>query len=206
MTHDVDLVKLKFRGTFRARAITLGLGLCAGAACFFASEQAHACQIVLGESGNSWTYSSAQTSVPAASFIRSTSTGCMWEVFNHSNYVGPMVIIGAYLTERIRAGTDGVEKKDSGGGDTWRIRSIRPIPTFGCSIRIGGNGIRMTYDVASAIPAMPGMDKIDWYNCAEDLILFNHSNFGSPNRVLAGFFSGPTMSLPFRARSMIQVN
>lgn len=129
------------------------------------------CAIRVGESGKTWTYSKKLAlgqvaewpSNKAASFIRSTSGPCHITIYNKENFKGRRVTLGSNLNGRIRAGLDGIRYKDSGGGETWRIRSIKikRVDTT-CRLRIGGNGIRMDYYVGN-IPSVPAMDRISWF-------------------------------------------
>jgi hypothetical protein len=81
---------------------------------------------VIGEEGETDTYQKSLepgqywqwSSVDESSFIRETSGPCYFTVYNGENFTGRYVIIGTNLDERIRAGLDGVDNKDSGGSDT----------------------------------------------------------------------------------------
>lgn len=206
------------RRSLGRRVFAVLLGLAAGVGLSLASGKAEACTMVIGESGNSWTITGSSSSVPASSFIRSTSGQCHFRVYNNSGYAGSNVIIGTNLAERIRAGIDGVRYRDDGGGDTWRIRSIQFLPYNNapsiCYLRIGASGVRMTYSTAIGIPgslgqgafnAVPAMEKVDWYTCntggEHRARIYNDQNYGWPLWDTVPF-TGTTKTLPFRSRSM----
>lgn len=96
------------------------------------------------------------TNLTARSFIRNTSGPCHFYIYNGSNLDGSLTVIGTDLTERIRAGSDGIENKDNGGGDTWKVRSVKIVKVnTGCALNIGGNGIRMNYHISSDLRYIP---------------------------------------------------
>lgn len=113
------------------------------------------CVIKLGHDGKTYTYSKSLTSVGStaewakvskAAFVRSTSGPCTFTIYNKSNFLGPSVTLGTNLSGRIRAGLDGITKKDSGGGDTWGVRSIKMTRVAtDCVLNMGGGGVRMDY-------------------------------------------------------------
>ena len=206
-----------------ARYVATVLGLLVAAIFTFAPAQAKAtCKITIGENGQSWTYQETGTqfdlwNTSAASFIRETSTdsSCDYLVCNGPDMGYPCVHIGSGLNTRIRAGLDGIVNKDSGGGDTWRIRfvQIMKAPTIPfCSISVGGNGVRMTYPGYPPPPGttyfqlqwIPASDKVDWATIAcaggHFIRLYNSSGWTGSSRDFTSF-SG-TVSLPWRARSM----
>lgn len=175
------------------------------------AAQAAGCSITVGAGGGSTTYTASVASVPAVDFIRQTSGNCRFTVFNRVNFdtAGRFVTLGKDLSGRIRAGIDGIENKDSGGGDTWRIRSIRvtAAPTD-CSLRIGGNGIRMTYlganlSTYNVVPAMnraTSLTSAPAVTCHVDV--FNHTSLQTPFRGFNEFSAEPAIDIGFRARSM----
>lgn len=127
------------------------------------------CVIKIGDAGKTYTYTkrlepgqSAEWAAvsQASSFIRSTSGPCRFEVFNNTNFRGHSVILGSNLSSRIRAGLDGIVRKDSGGGDTWRIRSIKMTRVVtDCTLSLGGDGVRMDY-YGGNYETLPAMDRI----------------------------------------------
>jgi hypothetical protein len=131
------------------------------------SALSRTCTIQIGGGGATYTYSASLdegesmswSSVTTSQFIRTTSGPCHFRVYNGTNFSGSSVVLGTDLTERIRAGIDGITLKDDGGGDTWNIRSLiigrKPDE---CRLNIGGNGVRMGY-FANANP-VPAMDRI----------------------------------------------
>ena len=85
---------------------------------------------------------------------------CVFIVYNSAGFAGRSVRLGTGLDDRIRAGLDGVERRDKGGGETWRIRSVRmERMDTACRLRLGGGGVRMTY-FAGLYPEVPAMDRI----------------------------------------------
>ena len=181
------------------------------------SELAATCTIRLGEGGNTHTFSITLndneawgwTSVPASDFIRSTSGPCHFRIYNSTNYTGSSVVLGTNLVDRIRAGIDGITNKDSGGGDTWRIRSLivyrRPTT---CRLNIGGSGVRMDY-YADSPDFVPAMDRISYFvggDCGANV--WNKSQFAAndyDNRFKALHPSGtdrPVYDPGFGIRSM----
>lgn len=115
-------------------------------------------------------------------FIRETSGPCRFTIYNGKNGSSKYVILGTDLKNRIRAGEEGIRYKDDGGGETWRIRSIRierQSSGLGCFLNIGGNGVRMKYYPGSYIYT-PAMDRITYFlggNC--EAKVWNGTNFGA---------------------------
>ena len=92
------------------------------------------CTIVLGGGGKSQTISPSFSGTSgnytvntskAWDFVRSTSGDCTFTIYNDANQRGRYVTLGTNLDKRIRAGEDGIRYKDDGGGDTWRVRSVK---------------------------------------------------------------------------------
>ncbi|MEZ4680683.1 MAG: hypothetical protein R2932_41360 [Caldilineaceae bacterium] len=132
------------------------------------------CTIVIGGNGNSETYTKAVSrnkpvnrelvAVTPSEFIRSTSGPCIFAVYSEENFTGRSVTLGTDLSTTIRAGVDGIENRERGGGETWPIRSIRFIlPLNRCELRIGGNGVRMTY-YPGVYESVPAMNRISWFH------------------------------------------
>jgi len=91
------------------------------------------------------------------------------------------VQLGTNLRERIRAGIDGITRKGGGGGQTWRIRSlrIRRVRTTACRLHIGGNGVRMDY-YPHSYSVTPAMDRITRFlggDCSAKV--WNQSSYGN---------------------------
>lgn len=185
-------------------------------------EVAHAqgtpCTITLGGGGNSETYSRSLSpseltaSFPAVKpreFIRSTSGPCLFVIYNRENFQGRFVILGTDLSDRIRAGVDGIENRNSGGGDTWRVRSIFiGLATDSiCALRIGGNGVRMTYfTIENNYEAVPAMNRVSWFVGSEQcrVTLHNSTNYAGKSRTLSPFpDDGEAYDPGFRARSLV---
>ena len=133
-----------------------------------AAVSAQTCEIRIGGGGRTTTLrvslrpgqSHHWRSVRASDFIRSTRGPCRFTIYNSRNFGGRSVQLGSNLSTRIRAGV-GVRRKDNGGGDTWRIRSvkIRRSRSSRCRLNIGGNGVRMDY-YAMSYSKTPAMDRI----------------------------------------------
>jgi hypothetical protein len=111
-------------------------------------------------------------SVPASDFVRSTSGPCHFRLYNGEDYTGASVVLGSNLTGRIRPGVDGLTRKDTGGGSTWKVRSIEvyalsPV----CRLRLGANGVRMDYfaDYVSNMPASDRLDDFGEGDCAAQI-------------------------------------
>jgi|GEM_PF-2461726 len=152
-------------------------------------------------------------------FIRSTSGPCHFTVYNNVDGAGTRYVnLGTDLNMRIRAGEDGVRYKDDGGGETWRIRSVRIVRFFNnldCHLRIGGNEVRMTYYPGSYAKT-PAMDRMNYFvggNC--EAKLWNDIAYGvlDPNNRFAAIQTNatnvtegetrPVFDPYFRVRSMI---
>ncbi len=123
------------------------------------------------------------TNLTARDFVRNTSGPCHFYIYNGSNLDGSFVILGSSLAERIRAGVDGLENKDSGGGDTWKIRSVKIVRVdTACRLRIGGNGIRMTYHLSSDLRYTPKMNRMSYLegdaNVGCQAYMYNSNQFG----------------------------
>ncbi len=127
------------------------------------------CTIRLGSGGRTYEHSvtldegeqQAVKGVSASEFIRSTHGPCHFRIYNGADLTGPSVVLGTNLTTRIRAGEDGLTRKDRGGGDTWKVRSVMIYRTStACTMRAGANGARMEYHVDYASP-LPGLNRID---------------------------------------------
>lgn len=145
------------------------------------------CTIVLGGGGKSQTIQHSFTdnsnsayvinTSSAWDFIRSTSGACKFTIYNEKNQGGRYVALGTDLDQRIRAGEDGVRYKDDGGGETWRVRSVKiePVEFTNCFISIGGGGVRMHYYPGN-YEKTPAMDRLSYFmggNC--DAIGWNAS-------------------------------
>ena len=115
-------------------------------------------------------------------FIRETTGPCHFVVYNHAEGEGKYVNLGTNLDVRIRAGEDGVRYKDDGGGDTWKIRSVKIVKFFNnldCILSIGGGGVRMNYYPGS-YPKTPAMDRLSYLvggNC--DAKIWNGIAYGA---------------------------
>jgi len=151
-------------------------------------------------------------------FIRKTSGPCHFTVYNEVDMGGRYVTLGSDLEVKIRAGEDGVRYKDSGGGDTWKIRSVRVVRFFNnldCHVSIGGGGVRMTYYPGS-YARIPAVDRMNYFvggNCTARL--WNERAYGaldSDNRFaaiqtnttdVAIGKTRPVFDPGFRIRSMI---
>lgn len=147
-------------------------------------------------------------SVMASSFIRKTTGKCKFTVYNSRNYAGRNVILGTGLTKRIRAGIGGVD----GTGDTWRVRSIEVefLPTLNCSIRIGGNGVRMIYYLPEFYYPVPAMNRVSWLrgDCPSIILQSNSSlyDYSGKKKYLQPHEWGNNAYDPgFRARSIDSV-
>ena len=110
--------------------------------------------------------------VPASEFIRATSGPCHFRVYNGQAMTGESVVLGTNLNTRIRAGVDGLTRKDKGGGQTWSVRSILMVlrPST-CRVRLGANGVRMDY-FADYVTPLPASDRVDAFvggDCAAEL-------------------------------------
>jgi len=174
------------------------------------------CAIVIGAGGKSHSYDARLApgqharfdGVPASDFVRSTSGPCVFVIYNNAGFGGRSVRLGTGLDDRIRAGLDGVERRDKGGGETWRIRSVRmERMDTACRLRLGGGGVRMTY-FAGLHPEVPAMDRIGELvgeDCTADI--WNGTDFGAhdpDNRFKALHASGPRTEAydpGFRVRS-----
>ena len=151
-----------------------------------ASEYVY-CSIVLGGGGESETYGTylakkkgeVSLTIPyvrAREFIRSTSGPCYFVLWNHSDEKGRHVVLGTDLSRKIRAGEDGVENRTHGGGETWRVRSLSIVMNLSwpgkpdCTLRIGGNGVRMTYFSShQSVPAMNRISRFSGEGCKASL-------------------------------------
>ncbi|MEZ4861164.1 MAG: hypothetical protein R3C14_07655 [Caldilineaceae bacterium] len=171
------------------------------------------CEIRFGGGGKTWSrggyVNDGQprllfSNVPASDFIRSTSGPCIFHIYNSTGYNGRQVSLGTDLAKRIRAGVCGVD----GTGDTWRIRSIVIDRVSGedCKIRIGGNGVRMTYSSAAHVsvpinqtPAMNRISYISGTGCKATL--YNKPFQRGKNKDI-GPFSGSTYDPGYRVRSL----
>ncbi len=193
------------------------IGIATGGACLAEAQDKMECVIVIGGEGESHRYgdhlnlgeSLRFDNVPISDFIRSTSGPCTFTVYNSAGFGGRWVTLGSDLTERIRAGLDGVSRRKGGGGDTWRIRSlmIQRVNTT-CRLRIGGGGVRMTYFPGN-YPQVPAMDRIGEFlggDCTADI--WSDVNFGDSdtyNRFKSLNTSGPRQQAydpGYRVRSM----
>ncbi len=178
------------------------------------------CAITLGGGGNSETYSVDLSfnnptaylhSVKPREFIRSTSGPCVFVIYNGENFHGKSVILGTDLSDRIRSGLDGIENRNSGGGDTWRVRSIfiGLVPDYTCALRIGGNGVRMTYfSTDFDYPEVPAMNRVSLFEGPENcrVMLFNSTDFQGNSRTISPFpDNGNAYDPGFRVRSL-QIN
>jgi hypothetical protein len=175
------------------------------------------CRIVLGDDGASSTIvanldtngptSQGFSSVTASSFIRSTTGSCHFQIFNGSNFTGSQVTLGTNLNTRIRAGLDGVSRKDDGGGSTWRVRSV--IVTLilppACTLTAGQtNGVRMDYFTrASAVPAMNRVYALSGVGvCTADV--HSNVNFGpTPMDTFTEFSNPAGRSFGWSMRSLV---
>ncbi|MCL2326146.1 MAG: hypothetical protein FWC40_06605 [Proteobacteria bacterium] len=152
-------------------------------------------------------------------YIDSTSGPCHFTVYNNTDGAGTRYVnLGTDLSTWIRAGEDGVRFRQNGGGETWKIRSVRIVRFFNnldCYLRIGGNGVRMTYYPGSYAKT-PAMDRMNYFlggNC--DARLWNDIAYGvldelnrfvaiQPNATTdAEGNTRPTFDPYFRVRSMI---
>lgn len=182
------------------------------------------CTITIGHDGKSFMYSGQFSDAPSqisgqsiaygvvetSDFIRSTTGPCYFRIYNERSFEGRSVTLGTDLNERIRAGIDGIENKDSGGGNTWRIRSlsIEYVQDTSCQMRIGGNGVRMTYfaEVFSEFERYditPAMNRISYLSdnsgtCTADI--WNDALYEGRHKSI-GEFSGPTYDPGWRVRS-----
>jgi hypothetical protein len=168
-----------------------------------APAETAACAIVVGGGGKSHRYdarlapgqSARFDGVPASDFVRSTSGPCVFVVYNDAGFAGRSVRLGSELDDRIRAGLDGIVRRDKGGGETWRVRSVRMerVETA-CRLRLGGGGVRMTY-FAGVHPEVPAMDRVGELvgeGCTADI--WNGTDFGAhdpDNRFKSLHASGP---------------
>jgi hypothetical protein len=148
------------------------------------------------------------SSVEASDFIRKTSGPCSFTVFNHANFEGRHVTLGSDLTTKIRAGIDGVENRDGGGGSTWRIRSIRMELANSedfCAVRLGGNGVRMTY-FNGAFAVVPAMNRLELVVAGERVscqaVLYNSTDFEGRNRTFGTPTNAKAIDLGYRTRSL----
>lgn len=193
------------------------------------------CSITIGRDGKSETYwlnvnsnsiSPNMLSVSnvklTSDFIRKTTGPCVFTVYNSANFQGRFVTLGTDLSKTIRAGIDGVENRSSGGGDTWAIRSLKieavaqPI----CALRIGGNGVRMTYyggvsfnnqgKLVTAmklnkVPAMNRISSLEDLRNSNNVVckaeIWNSMDYGGRVKTV-NEFSGHTYDPGFRARSL----
>lgn len=181
------------------------------------------CSITIGAGGKTWTYDAYLApyspnervavadflSVEKSDFIRETHGPCSFTVFNRKNVDdhGDYVTVGSELKERIRAGLDGIENKDIGGGKTWAIRSIKiTAANPACGVRIGGNGVRMTYSTG-AYDYVPAMNRLDYIVASSTnpycrVELHNSPGHKGPRRVYGAPFNAPRTDPGFRARSL----
>ena len=150
------------------------------------------CTIVLGGGGNSQTIShtfdtltpySVNTS-SAWDFIRTTSGPCSFTVYNNTSQGGRNVTLGTDISVRIRAGEDGVRNKDSGNGETWKVRSVKIMPQndTDCHVNIGASGVRMNY-YPGEYEHIPAMDRLTYFvggNC--DGKIWNADYFGNTDQ------------------------
>ena len=67
-------------------------------------------------------------------FIRQTTGPCHFVVYNGTDGTGSYVNLGSDLNDKIRAGEDGVRYKDEGGGNTWKIRSVKIVKFFNWTV------------------------------------------------------------------------
>jgi hypothetical protein len=160
------LIKAFQKKIFRGAVMVLGLFFAGG------NLSAEVCTVRLGEDGGTRTFTYDLTggvgqyvywtNQPGQSFIRSTSGPCNFFIYNGSNLDGKWVAIGTDLGERIRPGLDGIENKSNGGGDTWKARSvlIQKADTT-CRLRVGGNGVRMTYYPSSDLEFVPRSNRVE---------------------------------------------
>lgn len=154
----------------------------------FSNEAAQTCTIRLGSGGQTYEYtarlsaneSQVFASVAASEFVRSTSGPCHFRIYNGANLAGSHVVLGTNLTGRIRAGLDAITRKDTGGGRTWKVRSIELVrrPEV-CRLRAGGNGVRMEYfeDYVTPTPAMDRIDYLAGGECAAQV--YATADFGA---------------------------
>lgn len=122
------------------------------------------CRIEVEENGRTMTYGEINAEViPAVGFIQKTRGACHYTVFDRGNYSGKHVVLGGNLNKKIRAGIDGIKNKDDGGGDIWKIRSIKikKINTA-CRLSIGGDGVRMHY-FSDDLDIVPAMNQVSWF-------------------------------------------
>lgn len=172
------------------------------------------CRIVLGDDGASSTIvanlnttggpvSQSFANVTASSFVRSTTGPCTFQIYNSGNFTGDQVTLGSGITTRIRAGLDGVSRKDSGGGETWRVRSVFIVlrqPAL-CTLRVGHtNGVQMDYySDANSVPAQNRVYSLT--GCSSAALHANQFYVGPTFRT--GVFShAPGLSFGFSVRSI----
>lgn len=177
------------------------------------------CTITVGGGGDSETYRAYVNegtpvwefpSIQAREFIRSTTGPCAFTVYNHENFGGPYVTLGTELDDRIRAGIDGVENRDGGGGDTWKVRSIRVelVSDQSCALEIGGNGVRMWY-FNGRHEAVPAMNRIGHFagvggHTICEAVLYNSTDFTNRSFPINSYVVGNNKALDpgFRTRSL----
>ena len=145
-------------------------------------------------------------------FVRETKGDCVFQIFNSTNLKGRNVFIGTDLSKRIRAGIGGV----TGAGATWKVRSLRVTHwpraqyNWNCKIRLGGDGIRMTFP-AGNFPRVPGMNRVSYVTgypwgpndsvCKAQM--YNHAGYESPLRIKQGpYYPSKAYDPGFRIRSI----
>ncbi|MFZ4656394.1 MAG: hypothetical protein ACOYNY_05260 [Caldilineaceae bacterium] len=146
----VSIVRGKF-SLFLTATMLLGALLPHSSHSNVQAQSGSGCSITIGADGESKTYTTNGygefNAVMVSNFVRDTDGFCTFIIYNDVNFGGLRVVLGTDLQGQIRAGLDGVEKRKHGGGDTWRIRSLKIVPVVDklCKLVVGGNGVRMTY-------------------------------------------------------------